>query len=76
MNNAIEFYENISVSIEVEDNSSCPVTKELGRRGLYVAATGSALLGIWGLVCLVAGLSNCGDLAAFRETLLMALTGL
>ena len=77
MNNAIEFYENISVSIDVENNSdSCPVTKELGRRGLYLAATGSALLGIWGIICLVAGLSNCGNLAVLKETLLMALTGM
>ena len=77
MNNAIEFYDTISVSIDVENNSdSCPVTKEFGRRGLYLAATGSAVLGIWGLVCLVAGLSACGNLAVFKETLLMALTGM
>jgi len=77
MNNAVEFYDGMSVGIDAESNVDvCPITKELGRRGIYLAATGSALLGIWGLVCLVVGLSSCGSLAALKETLLMALTGM
>ena len=77
MNSAIELYDNISVSVDAEkDSEGYPVTKELGRRGIYLAATGSAVLGIWGIVCLVAGLSTCGNLVLLKQTLLMALTGM
>ena len=74
---AIELYDNITVSIDAKkDSDGFLVAEDLGRRGIYLAATGSALLGVWGLVCLVAGLSTCGNLALLKETVLRALTGM
>lgn len=75
MSNAIEFYESISVAVDEEANS-CPVTREIGRRGLWVALAGSAVIGIWGVICLVGGLCSCGSLAMVKSSLLMALTGM
>ena len=77
MNSAIELYENITVSIDASmDSDGSLVAEDLGRRSIFMAATGSAVLGVWGLVCLVAGLSTCGNLALLKETVLMALTGM
>ena len=54
MNSAIELYDNISVNVEVkEESQGYPVAQELGRRGIYLAAAGSAVVGAWGLICLV-----------------------
>jgi hypothetical protein len=75
MNNAIEFYENISVTAD-QNADCCPVTKDVGKRGLYLALTGSAVIGIWGIVCLVAGLCSCDSIQVFKQSLLMALTGM
>ena len=77
MNRAIDCYDNISVNVDgAKDSHGYPATGEFERRGIYLAATGSAVLGAWGLVCLTAGLSTCGTLALLKQTLLMALTGM
>ena len=74
MSNAIEFYESISVAVNEE--ASCPVTKEMGRRGLWAALVGSAVIGIWGIICLVGGLCSCESLSMVKNSLIMALTGM
>ena len=77
MNSSIELYDNISVDVDVRiDGEGYPVTKEFGRRGIYLAIAGSAVLGAWGLICLVSGLINCGNLALLKQSLLMAITGM
>ena len=74
---AIELYDNITVSIDArKTGDGFLAAEDLGGRGIFLTAIGSAVLGVWGLVCLVAGLSTCGNFALLKETVLMALTGM
>lgn len=51
---------------------------ELGesRLGIGIVMTTTALIGAWGLTCLVSGLSQAGSLQELGNHILMALTGI
>lgn len=75
MSNTIELYE--SISVEVNDEAArCPVTREVGRRGLWVTLAGSAVIGIWAVICLIGGLCSCESFSMIKSCLFMALTGM
>lgn len=46
------------------------------RLGLVVIKMMAAVVGFWGLLCLVSGLGNCGNLQELGRSLLTALTGM
>ncbi|MEW6221107.1 MAG: hypothetical protein AB1634_16455 [Thermodesulfobacteriota bacterium] len=48
----------------------------LSRSGVGVIITMSALVGVWGVLCLVGGLGSADGLRALGRGLLTALTGL
>ncbi len=75
MSNTIEFYD--SVSVAAHEEAGCyPATREMERRGLWVALAGSAVIGVWAVICLVGGLCSCGTLSMIKNSLFMALTGM
>ncbi|MEW6427583.1 MAG: hypothetical protein AB1568_06065 [Thermodesulfobacteriota bacterium] len=52
------------------------VAVPIGKSGSWLVAGCSAILGVWGCVCLVSGLFNCTSAAAFKQALVMMLTGM
>lgn len=75
MSNTIEFYDSVSVAVNEEANCY-PATREMERRGLWIALAGSAVIGIWAVICLVGGLCSCDSLSMIKSSLFMALTGM
>lgn len=76
MSDTIELFDAVSVAAVKEEANSYPVTREMERRGLWVALAGSAVIGAWAVICLIGGLSTCGSLAMIKSSLIMALTGM
>jgi len=48
----------------------------LSKFGLGVIVTMSALIGVWGVVCLVGGLGSCGSFQELGRGLITAVTGM
>lgn len=59
----------------IRENSNIDINNEIMGFGLKVGAVLAALVGIWGLTCLVAGLVNAGAGGMLRGYI-TALTGL
>lgn len=57
------------------ENTTVNVTEEVMGFSLKVGVVLSALVGIWGLTCLLAGLINAGPLGMFKGYL-TAITGI
>lgn len=75
MSNTIEFYDSVSVAVN-EEVDSCSPSREMERRGLWIALAGSAVIGAWAIICLVGGLCSCESFSMIKSSLFMALTGM
>lgn len=52
------------------------VSMPIGKGGSWLVASFSAVLGAWGVVCLIGGLFSCNSVATIKEALVMMLTGM